>query len=221
MNLHLWYGKINKIFFPLICSQVFWPQKHKSKPFNSLPALYLPDLPTNVLSSLPGVELLRAARALSKISSQDKNSQSHLCSIPCRSPIPQKSHTISVIGSHGAHLELTTFTRLAFVDGKNAATQCKLGFYVACRQETAAKCHTPPYQRSLAGAAIHFTHCISRNFPWRGGEPCCLLSELCKKPAILFLQQKIVCTPELFWLLESHGVGFPWKTERMNGRQLC
>lgn len=42
--------------------------------------------------------------------------------------------------------------------------------------------HTSLYHCSLAGISIHFVHCIARNFPWGGGESCCLLSELCKKP---------------------------------------
>lgn len=102
MNLYLWYGKINKTIFPLSCSQVFWPQQHKSKSFTILPAVYPPEYQ---ISSHPCLRLsyLRTTRAI-RISSQDTNSQNHLCSIPGCLPIPQKSQTISIIGRHGVPL---------------------------------------------------------------------------------------------------------------------
>lgn len=94
-----------------------------------------------------------------RISSQDTNSQSHLCSIPSCLPIPQKSQTRSIIGRPGVPLQHATFAQLEFVDKKNAAAmQCKRGFYVASRQETTVECHTPPYHCLLAGTS--FILCI-------------------------------------------------------------
>ena len=68
------------------------------------------------LTPLWGCEIKRNM-PVPKISSQDMNSQSHLC-LP---PVPQKSQTISIIGRHGVSSLHATLLQLKFVDKKNTA----------------------------------------------------------------------------------------------------
>lgn len=218
MNLHHWHGKINKIFFPSSCSQVFWPQKHKSKPFNSLPALYLlnyqsPFIPAwgwAIKSSKSGVQNLKPRHELPKpllfhpLSFTNPSETSHdFCYWQTRcSPIAHHFHTTSICRQEKCCHTVQTGLLCGFQAGDYSKMPHTSLSTLACWDRY----------------SFYALYISEFSMTWWGAV---LLALGIMQKAILFLQQQIVCTPALFWLPESHGVGFPWRTERMNGRQLC
>ena len=119
-----------------------------------------------------------------KISSQDMNSQSHLC-LP---PVPQKSETISIIGRHGVSSLYATLLQLKFVDKKNTAvTQHYLGFYVASQPGDWLWNATHLLTTACVLGPLFILCIVYRGIFQDVVESFGLLSELCKK-AILFLK---------------------------------
>lgn len=153
---------------------------------------------------------------VSKILSQDMNSQSYLCNPLCFT-------NSSAISNNFHYWQTWCFLVVCHFHTTGICKQEKYSCYSAltgllCRftgRWLAVECHAPPYHGLCAGVSVHVMHCVPQNFPGCSGESCCLLSELCKK-LFFFLEQEIIGTVEPFWLRQSYGVSFPQKAEGMN-----
>lgn len=134
---------------------------------------------------------------MSKISSQDVNSQSYLCK-------PLSFTNSPGISSNFHYWQTRCFLVVFHFHTTGVCRQEKYSCYAAltgllCRftgGRLAVECHTPPYHGLRAGTSIHFMHCVFRNFP--GCGEVVLLALRIMQKAILFLEQEIVGTPEPF-----------------------